>query len=241
MKVSVILPTYNEADNIVELIRQIALNIPSNWEYEIIVVDDNSPDHTYQVVQEAFKGQEYVIPVLRTTDRGFAKSIRTGVEKAQGDKILVMDTDFTHDPLEIPKLLHVSEVFDIVSGSRFCAGGNMQDVQHYLASMFYNWLMRIVLRTQVQDNLGGYFIVSRKKLVLLPFDRIFFGYGDYFFRLLHYAEKRGMTIVEIPAQYRIRQKGTSKSNFMRMLFSYTRAMVKLKIDSVSEDHSVRKT
>lgn len=238
MKVSVILPTYNEADNIVELVRQIMQNIPAAWEYEIIVVDDNSPDHTFQVVQNVFKGQSCVIPVLRTTDRGFAKSIRTGIEKAQGDHILVMDTDFTHDPVEISKLLHVGEVYDLVSGSRFCAGGNMQDVQHYLASMLYNWFMRIVLRTQVQDNLGGYFTISKAKLDLLPFDRIFFGYGDYFFRLLYFAQKHGMKIVEIPAQYRARQKGASKSNFMKMLFSYTYAMLKLKMDRASEEKSV---
>ena len=117
MKVSVILPTYNEVDNIVELVRQIIHNIPLNLDHEIIVVDDNSPDHTFQVVQDAFQGQADIVPVLRTTDRGFAKSIRAGIEKATGDKILVMDTDFTHDPVEIPKLLHVGEVFDIVSGS----------------------------------------------------------------------------------------------------------------------------
>jgi len=237
MKVSIILPTYNEAGNIIELVRQITYTIPSNWEYEIIVVDDNSPDHTFQIVQDAFKDQESVIPILRTTDRGFAKSIRTGIEKARGDNILVMDTDFTHDPIEIPRLLHVGEVYDLVSGSRFCAGGNMQDVHHYLASMLFNWFMRIVLRTQVQDNLGGYFTISKKKLELMPFDRIFFGYGDYFFRLLHYAQSQGMTIVEIPAQYRARQKGASKSNFIKMLFSYTHAMLKLKMDSTSQDKS----
>ena len=100
-----------------------------------------------------------------------------------------MDTDFTHDPAEIPKLLHVGEVYDIVSGSRFCAGGSMQDTQHYLSSLAYNWMIRLVLRTQIQDNLGGYFTMRREKLRQLPLDLIFCGYGDYFFRLLHCARK----------------------------------------------------
>jgi dolichol-phosphate mannosyltransferase len=228
MKVSIILPTYNEAGNIIDLIDQIICNIPPDWQYEIIVVDDNSPDHTYQIVQDAFRNNQSVVPILRTTDRGFAKSIRAGIERAQGDRVLVMDTDFTHDPVEIPKMLHVSLVYDIVSGSRFSPGGNMQDVNHYIASLVYNWCMRLLLRTQVQDNLGGYFVVSKSKLAILPFDLIFFGYGDYFFRLLHYAQKYGLTIVEIPAEYKARKEGVSKSNFLKMLFSYTIEVFRLK-------------
>jgi len=237
MKVSVILPTYNEADNIVELVERVIENIPLGWDYEIIVVDDNSPDQTYQLVQSAFEDNPAVIPVLRTADRGLARAIRSGIEKALGDQVLVMDTDFTHDPAEIPKMLHVSEVYDIVSGSRFCAGGNMQNTGHYVASLLYNWLMRVVLRTQIQDNLGGFFTISKQKMESVPFDLIFFGYGDYFFRLLHYAQKRGMTVVEVPAQYRVRHKGKSKSNFMKLLFSYTHALLKLKIESAREDNS----
>lgn len=154
MKLSVILPTYNEAENIVELINTIIRNIPSYCGYEIIVVDDNSPDGTYLAVQDSFKDNEAIIALLRTTERGLAKSIRAGIERARGDQVLVMDTDFTHDPIEVRKMLHVGQVYDIVSASRFCQGGNMQDTQHYLASLVYNWMLRIILRTQIQDNLG---------------------------------------------------------------------------------------
>lgn len=231
MKVSVILPTYNEAENIVELVRQIRQHIPQSWDYEIIVVDDNSPDQTYRLVESTFKDDPSVIPVLRIRDRGLAQSIRTGIERARGDQILVMDTDFTHDPAEIPKLLHVAQVYDIVSGSRFCAGGRMDSRRHYLASLAFNWLMRLVLHTQVQDNLGGYFTIQREKLALLPYDSIFFGYGDYFFRLLHYAQRETLSVVELPAIYRTRNKGASKSHFGKLLFDYTKAMVDLRVTS----------
>ena len=226
MKISVILPTYNEAGNIENLVHAIIKNIPSGWDYEILVVDDNSPDKTYEIVREEFKTNPAVIPILRTTERGLAKSIRAGIEKSSGDQILVMDTDFTHDPVEIPKMLHVSQVYDIVSGSRFCPGGNMDDTTHYLASLIYNWCMRLLLRTQIQDNLGGYFTIGKKKLFTLPFNNIFFGYGDYFFRLLYFAGKKGLTIVEIPAQYHNRTKGMSKSNFLKLLLSYTAAVIR---------------
>lgn len=228
MKVSIILPTYNEVGNIVDLVNKIITNVPSNWEYEIIVVDDNSPDETFLKVKIAFKENLSVIPMLRTVDKGLAKSIRAGIERASGDQVIIMDTDFTHNPAEISKMLHVGEVYDIVSGSRFCPGGNMQDTKHYLASLIYNWFMRLILKTQVQDNLGGFFTINREKLFKLPFDKIFFGYGDYFFRILFYAHKLGLTIVEIPAIYQIRKEGTSKSNFFKMVFSYTKAVLHLR-------------
>lgn len=226
--VSVVLPTFNEAGNIVKLVAAVAANIPGGWDYEILVVDDNSPDGTLAAVTAAFAGDSRVIPVLRTQDRGFAKSIREGVERATKEHVIVMDSDLTHDPIEIPKLLHVAQVYDLVSGSRFCAGGCMVDTSHYLASMLYNWLLRLLIRTQVQDNLGGYFAAKRKVFLGLPLDEIFFGYGDYYFRLLHFVQKSGYSIVEVPAAYLLRGEGKSKSNWSRMLITYTTAAVRLK-------------
>ncbi len=226
--VSIILPTYNESRNIVRLITAIAENIPAGWDYEVLVVDDNSPDDTLGEVRRCFGSDPRVIPILRTEDRGFAKSIRAGIEKATGNQVVVMDTDLTHDPVEIPNLLHVGKTYDFVSGSRFCAGGRMVDTKHYLISMTYNWLLRLLIRTQVQDNLGGYYTTRRVLLLDLPLDEIFFGYGDYYFRLLHFVQKAGYTIVEIPAAYLLRTEGKSKSNWGRMLLTYTLGALRLK-------------
>jgi len=228
MKVSVILPTYNEAGNIVALVKAILENMPAEAEPEVLVVDDNSPDETYRLVCEAFTDDRRVVPVLRTTDRGFAKSIRAGIEKSSGDCLIVMDTDFTHDPVEIPRLLHVGKVYDLVSGSRFCPGGRMQDTAHYLASLAFNWMLRVLLRTQVQDNLGGYFTVRRAALEGLPFDVVFQGYGEYYFRLLYFLLRRGRTIVELPTTYLARTAGQSKSRLFNMLFRYFWAAVSLR-------------
>ncbi|HOC76168.1 MAG: Undecaprenyl-phosphate mannosyltransferase [Deltaproteobacteria bacterium ADurb.BinA179] len=237
-KVSVILPTYNESGNIVELVTEIGNRIPQAWDHEIIVIDDNSPDGTCELVRRSFGDDPQVVPVLRTTDRGLAKSIRAGIEAATGDQVVVMDTDFTHDPVEIPRLLHVGKMYDIVSGSRFCPGGNMQDTRHYLASMAFNLFLRIILRTQVQDNLGGYFTMSRARVLQLPLDRIFYGYGEYYFRLIHYGQAAGMSIVEIPAVYKARTQGASKSRFLRMLFTYSLSAVRMRIETLSNgcDH-----
>jgi dolichol-phosphate mannosyltransferase len=227
----VILPTYNEAGNIVGLVEEILKSFPADVEPEILVVDDDSPDNTYEVARAAFAANRYVRVILRLENRGFAKSIRAGIEQASGEYVIVMDTDFTHDPIEIPRMLHIARVYDIVSGSRFCAGGNMQNRKHYLASLAYNWLLRVLLHTQVQDNLGGYFIMKREKLLALPLDEIFYGYGEYFFRLFHFAQRSGLKVIEVPTIYRVRGYGTSKSNFFKMLFSYSKAAILLRIRS----------
>ena len=229
MLVSLVLPTYNEVENIVYLLRSVIEHIPPGWEYEIIVVDDNSPDHTLEAVEESFHDNPKVIPLLRITDRGLAKSIRAGAERAKGDALIFMDTDFNHNPAEIPRLLHLLQVSDVVIGSRFCAGGSMEDVPHYLLSLIYNWFLRVVLRTQIQDNLSGFLALKRQSLEQLPFDEIFFGYGDYCFRLLHYAQKRGLSLLEMPVNYHTRQKGKSKSVFWKLFFLYTKELLKLRI------------
>jgi len=231
MKVSVILPTYNEAGNIVELIAAIKKQIPAPWQQEIVVVDDNSSDGTLDLVRQAYADDPEVITILRTSDRGLGASIRSGIEAGTGDFLLVMDTDFTHRPEEIPAMLHVVQVTDLVNGSRFCPGGNMADTGHYLASFVYNLLVRLVIRTQIQDNLGGFWVARAPLIRRLPFDEIFFGYGDYYFRLLHFAQHAGMRVIELPAQYGERSSGTSKSNFGKLLFQYSAMVAKLALRS----------
>jgi dolichol-phosphate mannosyltransferase len=231
MKVSVVLPTYNEADNILPLIEAILKDASDDGDVEIIVVDDNSPDGTHRIVQSRYANHKSVRFFLRTKNRGFANSIRDGIDAASGEVVVVMDSDFTHEPKEIPKMLHMEKIFDLVTGSRFCAGGNMQDKAHYLASFCFNLFLRIILKTQIQDNLGGFFCIQKQKLKDLPLEKIFYGYGDYFFRLLFYAEKKGYSIIELPCLYMKRKKGASKSKFINMLFSYSWMALKTRIES----------
>jgi dolichol-phosphate mannosyltransferase len=220
MKVSVILPTYNESGNIIALVHAILKVMPSSVEPEILIVDDDSPDGTYQLTLDHFRHDIRIIPILRKSDRGLAKSIRAGIERSTGEQVIVMDTDFSHDPAEIPRLLHIVEI---------CAGGGMQDTAHYLASLAYNWMLRIILRTQVQDNLCGFFVASRSLLNQLPSDRIYYGYGDYFFRLVYFFQQRGGKLVEIPVQYCARTAGVSKSSFLKMVVGYSLAAIRLKL------------
>ena len=75
-----------------------------------------------------------------------------------------MDTDFTHDPILIPKMLRLINEYDIISGSRYCVGGYMQDQIHSHLSFFYNLILKLILKTQIQDNLGGYFCIKKKNV-----------------------------------------------------------------------------
>jgi len=225
-QVSVILPTYNEADNIVPLIHELKrhLAIP----HEILVVDDSSPDRTAQVAQEAFANDPSVRVRVRHQDRGLATAIREGIECSQGQKLLVMLTDFNHDPALVGQLVDLSAGADMVIGSRFCPGGGMATRWRYYCSLIYSrWFVGPLLGTRVRDNLCGYYIIHRDKVMQLPLGKIFYGYGDYFFRLLWYLKKAGGSILEVPAFYRARPSGKSKSNLPGMLLRYTWEVVKL--------------
>ena len=105
----------------------------------------------------------------------------------------------------------------------------MQDQIHSHLSFFYNLLLKLILKTQIQDNLGGYFCVSRKSLNKLPNRKIFYGYGEYFFRLLFFALKKISQFLKIPAIYKRRLRGKSKSNFIYMFYKYFVEAIKLRL------------
>jgi dolichol-phosphate mannosyltransferase len=245
--VSVVLPTYNERDNIADLIRAIDRELgKTDWRYEIVVVDDDSPDGTADLVRQHFLangkdsaaasvvGQRTVRLIVRTRDKGLAKSIRTGLESAQGSTLVVMDTDFNHDPAMIPQMIDLLRYYDLVIGSRFVMRGGMEDARRYRLSLLYNIFIRFLLHTQIQDNLSGFFAVRRDRLFQLQpkFARIFYGYGDYFIRLLLVAWRSQWRILEVPVFYILRRHGTSKTGFWSVFKKYTAAVLRLRIYGV---------
>lgn len=249
VSVSVVLPTYNERDNICDLVNAIQAQLdPLGRSYELLVMDDSSPDGTAQAVIAAYRlaAEEEGLPggaawsgrlghsgslrlVVRSVERGLAKAIRHGMELARGQTLVVMDTDFNHDPALIPQMVDFLRYYDLVIGSRFVMRGGMEDGLRYRLSQMYNVFIRTVLHTQIQDNLSGYFALRRSHfLELAPIsDRIFYGYGDYFIRLLLVAWRKDWRILEVPVFYILRRHGTSKSGFWRIFRDYTRAVLRL--------------
>lgn len=230
MDISVILPTYDERGNIVLLIQAIQQELAAaGIAGEIIVVDDNSPDGTAQAVQEAFGHDPSVRLFVRRDEHGLATAIAHGLRQARGDSVAVMDTDFNHDPKLLPRMIKFLEYYDIIIGSRFTMGGGMEESWRYVASFVFNFVVRLVLRTQVQDNLCGFFTMRRERLMAMDLDRIFRGYGEYFMHLLFLAWKKEYDMLEIPAFYRVRQYGVSKSRFFHMLGSYTLTALRVRL------------
>jgi dolichol-phosphate mannosyltransferase len=249
LTVSVVLPTYNERDNIVDLIEAIQRELePQGTSYEVLVVDDNSPDGTAQAACERFGlapagGNEWqgalgqfggVRVVVRTTDKGLAKAIRHGLEAARGRTLVVMDTDFNHDPAMIPQMVDLLRYYDLIIGSRFVMRGGMEDSLRYALSFAYNIFLRALFRTQIQDNLSGFFAVRQEQLFQLApiFDKIFYGYGDYFIRLLLVAWRRDWKILEVPVFYILRRHGDSKTGFWRIFRDYTSAVIRLRLQGL---------
>jgi dolichol-phosphate mannosyltransferase len=242
LDVSIILPTYNERDNIGDLIDAIETVLrPFDWSVEVVVVDDNSPDGTAELVRTRLSKPGFgIVCYQRLDERGLATAIKHGIKHSTGDIIVVMDTDFNHDPEMIPQMVKFLEYYDMVIGSRFVMGGGMEDRRRYYNSLFYNLFVRLVLRLQVQDNLSGFFAIRRERLKQLKLGSVFWGYGEYFIRLLYAARLSGYRMLEVPVFYILRRHGQSKSRFLVMLRDYTRCVFSVWYQSVVLHRSLKR-
>ncbi len=234
--VSIILPTYNESEGIIQFLLKLQA-VMFEWAeiekcspqelVEVIVVDDNSPDGTAELVREFSKIWKEVKLVVRTTDRGLGKSILAGIQASHGQVIVGMDADNNHDPLQIPVLVAVLQDADLVVASRFIRGGGIHQPLRWLATWLFNLGLKL-LGFPVWDNFSGYYAVSKKALQNLGLERIYYGYGDYHLRLVFFAAEQGLKIKEIPTTYLERLGGQSKSQLGKMAIDYAREAIRLR-------------
>lgn len=227
--VSVVLPTYNERETIASVLADLlGVADRESIPVELIVVDDGSPDGTAADVGGRF-GDEPRVRLHRRNGRGLAGAIRTGAEMARGDILVLMDTDGNHNPAQVPELLRRLEGADIVVGSRYVRGGDMPTSRfRYWCSFLFSRWARWTLRLPVTDCLSGFLCWRRQLLADMPVDAIFVGYGDYAIRLLFWASRRGLRLVEIPTVYGLRRGGESKTSFVSVLWGYSRTVVALR-------------
>lgn len=222
--ISVVLPSYNEKGNLLQLISQIHQNL-ADIHHEIIVVDDNSPDGTYKAVLDL--ELPFVRAILRVKDRGLANSIRCGLEMARGDAFIVMDSDFNHRPEYLPFMVTALSYYDCVTASRFVYGGRMDSRLRHILSWIFNIFTRLITGGYITDNLYGYFAVRKTAMETLSYDRIFWGYGDYFIRLLYYLQKNSANILQFPAVNGKRISGKGNSKFIGTFGQYFSEVIKL--------------
>lgn len=226
--VSVIVPCYNERGNIIPLIEAIHTEL-SHIKHQIVVVDDNSPDGTYEAVKNL--NYDFVKPILRTENRGFANSIRCGLENADGNVFVVMDSDFNHQPKYLPFMVKNMEFYECVSASRFMYGGAMDTRFRHYASWIFNIFVRIMTRKYITDSLYGYFAIQKEVMERIDYDKIFWGYGDYCIRLMYYLQENKTEVLQFPAVNGRRLAGEGNSRFIAVLIKYTYATIKLSLFS----------
>jgi dolichol-phosphate mannosyltransferase len=205
--VSVVVPTYNEAGNIPMIYDGLAQALAGRA-WELVVVDDDSPDGTADAARAL--GHDNVRCIQRVQERGLCSAVHWGVQAAHGEVIVVMDGDLQHEPELIPKMLEALQAgHDIVSGSRFMAGAaekGLSDRRRRLSD-WGNRLTNRFLGTALSDPLTGFFATSRRlfldSIPLMQAD----GFKVFFDLVYH---NRNVTIRELPFDFQRRRHGQSK-------------------------------
>ena len=204
--ITVIFPTYNERENIEKLILGVKEIVNP---YEIIVVDDNSPDETWRVVQELAAQYSNIKLIMRVNKRGLASAISDGIVSSKGDIVVWMDCDFSM-PLEaVPKLINALSENDIAIGSRYVEGGrDEREFSRVITSKFFNTFASLLLGRSLTDYTTGF--VAAKRDVFDNLD-IYGVYGEYCVIFLYNAKKQGFKIAEVPYACIPRNQGETKT------------------------------
>ena len=226
---SIILASYKESKNLDLLIDKIFFIFKRK--VEIIVVDDFSNDGTLEILKKKKKKFKNLNYIIRYKDRGLAKSLCEGMLLSKKKNLIFMDCDFNHNPKDLLRLIKTFEQknFDLVSGSRFKIV-KYQDLNvRYILSYFYCLILSKFLGYKKTDSLSGFFVIEKKVLFKTNLKKIFYGYGDYFFRLIYFLNKKKFKIDEIQIKYGNRIYGYSKTDFIKTFLKYTYEAIKLRI------------
>jgi dolichol-phosphate mannosyltransferase len=211
-----ILPTYNEAVNVEPFVRAVLPELAEAApEHRILIVDDNSPDGTGRIADRLAAELEAVEVLHRPGKEGLGVAYLAGFRRALADGadlILEMDSDFSHSPADVPRLIRTAEEADLVLGSRYVPGGGVSDwgVVRRVLSRGGSWYARLVLHVDVHDLTGGFKCFRRQVLERLDLEAIHAeGYG-FQIELTYRAIRSGFRVKEIPIVFRERQAGSSK-------------------------------
>lgn len=223
MKTVIMLPTYNEAENIQQLIQTLRRLDVTNL--HILVVDDNSPDGTAQLVRSLMRTDKKLHLLLRTTNRGRGAAGIAGYKKALSlgaDIICEMDADFSHDPKYLLLLLQALQSADMVLGSRAVPGGHDDDRPLFrrLITIFANFYISLLLGLPVKDCNSGYRCFRKAVLASLPLDRLDVKGPGIVQEILYRTHLNGFRIVEVPISFVERKKGRSKLGFQHLYTGY---------------------
>ena len=213
-QISIIIPTYNESQNILNVLKSIGDIIPKNILTQAIVVDDNSPDGTGKIVEDYLKNVKkiagYTVNIIhRTAKNGLSSAILSGIQRATGETIVVMDSDLSHPPQIIPKMIETLKQYqcDMVIASRYITGGQINgwNKKRKFLSKIATFIAKKGLGVKTNDPMSGFFAFKKGILKGLSFDAI-----GYKILLEILVKKRGLSVKEIPYTFQNRKLGSSK-------------------------------
>lgn len=212
MKILVIVPTYNERQNLAELVPRVLGQLPG---IELLVVDDGSPDRTGEYADELSASDGRVHALHRPSKMGLGSAYVMGFRhalKAGADLVIQMDADFSHNPDVIPELVSKAEAYDVVLGSRYITGANVVNwpLGRLFLSYFANVYTRIVTGLPLRDSTGGFKCFRRAVLESLDLDSIRSDGYSFQIEVNFRCWRSGFSIVEIPIVFVDRHSGSSK-------------------------------
>ncbi|MDD2597450.1 MAG: polyprenol monophosphomannose synthase [Candidatus Cloacimonetes bacterium] len=212
MKALLIIPTYNERENISRII---SIVLEKQAELEVLIVDDNSPDGTAQIVKDLMASETRIHILERPGKMGLGSAYVQGFKYALDkgyDFILEMDADFSHNPDDVPRLIEAAQSKDLVIGSRYCNGVNIVNwpIKRLLISYFASKYVRAITGMPVKDPTGGFKCFRRKVLESINLDKILSDGYAFQIEMNFRAWVKGFRILEVPIVFTERLNGVSK-------------------------------
>jgi dolichol-phosphate mannosyltransferase len=208
----VVIPTYEERENIERMIEEIFVHAP---EVDLLVVDDDSPDRTWELVESRVAGDSRLHLIRRQGKRGLGTAYIAGFNFAleRGYHTIVgMDADFSHDPREIPKLVAATDSFDMVQGSRYVGGVRVLDwpLRRLVLSTWANLYARLVTGLPLKDITSGYRCYRREVLEAIDLAKIRSNGYVFLIEMSFLAWCKGFRLGELPIIFQERRVGQSK-------------------------------
>ncbi|MET0614945.1 MAG: polyprenol monophosphomannose synthase [Thermoleophilaceae bacterium] len=211
-----ILPTYNEAENVEAVVRAALEQLATTGrEHTVLVVDDGSPDGTGEIADRLAEEQGAVRVLHRPVKEGLGRAYLAGFDVALGEGaelVLEMDADFSHDPADLPRLIAAADDADVVLGSRYVEGGGVENwgALRRLLSRAGSWYARTLLQVPVRDLTGGFKCFNRRVLEAIDLNDVHAdGYG-FQIELTYRAIRAGFSVKEVSILFRERREGNSK-------------------------------
>ncbi|MCH8285299.1 polyprenol monophosphomannose synthase [candidate division KSB1 bacterium] len=230
MKTLVIIPTYNEKENVAKIIEKTLMTLES---IDVLIVDDNSPDGTARIVKDIMQKEPRVLLIEREGKLGLGTAYIAGFKFAierKYDYIFEMDADFSHDPGEIPNFLEKIKDYDLVLGSRYLHGVTVVNwpLRRLFLSYSANVYSRIITGLRIKDCTGGFKCFRREVLEAIDLDKVHSGGYAFQIEMSLKAWKKGFKIIEIPIIFIDRLEGQSKMS-RKIVFEAVWMVWKLRI------------